>query len=78
MTVEQSLKRINQRLAAIERHLLAADETMLTCKQAAIALGCTPGALRMRAVRGGIPCTRSKTGRMYFRKSDINKYLNLV
>lgn len=78
MTVEQSLKRINQRLAAIERHLLAADETMLTCKQAAIVLGCTPGALRMRVMRGVLPCTRSQTGRMYFKKSDIDKYLNLV
>lgn len=78
MTTEQLLKQISRRLSAIERHLLAADETMLTCKQAAIALGCTPGALRMRAMRGVLPCTRSKTGRMYFRKSDINKFLNLV
>ncbi len=78
MTTEQLLKQISRRLAAIERHLLAADETMLTCKQAAIALGCTPGALRMRAMRGVLPCTRSKTGRMYFKKSDINKFLNLV
>lgn len=78
MTVEQSLRRINQRLAAIERHLLAADETMLTSKQAAAELGCSAGALRMRALRGSIPCTRSKTGRMYFKKSDINKFLNIV
>ncbi len=33
MTVEQSLRQISRRLAAIERHLLTADETMLTCKQ---------------------------------------------
>ena len=78
MTTEQLLKQISRRLAAIERHLKAVDETMMTSKQAAIALGCTPGALRMRAMRGVLPCTRSKTGRMYFRKSDINKFLNLV
>ena len=78
MTTEQLLKQISRRLSAIERHLKAVDETMLTSKQAAAELGCSAGALRMRALRGSIPCTRSKTGRMYFKKSDINKFLNLV
>ena len=78
MTTEQLLKQISRRLSAIERHLKAVDETMLTSRQAAAELGCTTGALRMRAIRGTIPCTRSNTGRLYFKKSDILKYTNAL
>ena len=78
MTTEQLLKQISRRLSAIERHLKAVDETMLTSKQAAAELGCTTGALRMRALRGSIPCTRSNTGRLYFKKSDILKHTNAL
>lgn len=78
MTTEQLLKQISRRLSAIERHLKAVDETMMTSKQAAAELGCTTGALRMRALRGSIPCTRSNTGRLYFKKSDILKYTNAL
>lgn len=78
MTTEQLLKQISRRLSAIERHLKAVDETMLTSRQAAAELGCSAGALRMRALRGTIPCTRSNTGRLYFKKSDILKYTNAL
>ena len=78
MTTEQLLKQISRRLSAIERHLKAVDETMMTSKQAAAELGCSTGALRMRAIRGTIPCTRSNTGRLYFKKSDILKHTNAL
>lgn len=78
MKIEQLLRQINKRLDAIEHQLKSEDNRMLTTKQAAEILGCTSSALRMRANRGNIACSKSPTtGRLYFRKSDIQHEINL-
>lgn len=77
MTTEQLLHSINRRLIAIERRLRAEDDALLTTSQAAAALGIKPEALRMRAARGTIVCGKSATGRLQFRKSEINKLLTI-
>ena len=73
MTTDQLLRQISRRLDAIEKHLQAGQEQMLTTSQAAKMLGCTTAALRMRANRGLVNCTKSDTGRLLFKKSELLK-----
>ena len=73
MTTDQLLRQISRRLDAIEKHLQAEQERMLTTEQAAKILGCTTAALRMRANRGLVNCTKSDTGRLLFKKSELLK-----
>ena len=73
MTTDQLLRQISRRLDAIEKHLQAEQERMLTTEQAAKILGCTTAALRMRANRGFVNCTKSDTGRLLFKKSELLK-----
>ena len=71
MNTEQILKQMLKRLANIEATLRAGQEQMLTTSQAAKILGCTTAALRMRANRGLVNCTKSDTGRLLFKKSEL-------
>lgn len=73
MTTDQLLRQISRRLDAIEKHLRAEQERMLTTEQAAELIGCSSGALRMRANRGLVNCTKSDTGRLLFKKSELLK-----
>ena len=73
MNTEQILKQMLKRLANIEATLRTRQEQMLTTSQAAKMLGCTTAALRMRANRGLVNCTRSDTGRLLFKKSELLK-----
>ena len=73
MNTEQILKQMLKRLANIEATLRAGQEQMLTTSQAAKILGCTTAALRMRANRGLVNCTKSDTGRLLFKKSELIK-----
>ena len=73
MNTEQILKQMLKRLANIEATLRVGQEQMLTTSQAAKILGCTTAALRMRANRGLVNCTKSDTGRLLFKKSELIK-----
>lgn len=77
MTTEQLLRQISRRLDLIEKRLRCEDDKLLTTKQAADMLGCTSGALRMRASRGYIACVKNSKGRLYFHKSDILNSITL-
>lgn len=76
MTTDQLLRQISRRLDAIEKHLRAEQERMLTTEQAAELIGCSSGALRMKASRGQIACDKNSKGRLYFKRTDIINYIN--
>lgn len=76
MTTDQLLRQISRRLDAIEKHLQAEQERMFTTEQAAELIGCSSGALRMKASRGQIACGKNSKGRLYFKRTDIINYIN--
>ena len=77
MTIEQQnqqmLRRLLKKVEALIDDIKAGQEQMLTTSQAAKILGCTTAALRMRANRGLVNCTKSGTGRLLFKKSELIK-----